>query len=186
MNSARLGVSIPSEFSQVRLVGAALRGVLTDLGCGEEQLVTIELCAVEAINNVIEHAYKEQAGHQVRVQLAVRERRLELTVSDDGAAMPDGALDRVRAALRARDSGEEEALVLGQVAEGGYGLGLILQTMDEVSYQREAGHNTLQMSLRLEPGATAVASGADLAAGADLGDPAAATNTEDPPERRGR
>ena len=77
----------------MRLVGAALPGVLTDLGCGEEQLVTIELCAVEAINNVIEHAYKEQAGHQVRVQLAVRERRLELTVSDDGAAMPDGALD---------------------------------------------------------------------------------------------
>ena len=80
--------------------------------------------------------------------------------------------------------------VPGQVAEGGYGLGLILQTMDEVSYQREAGHNTLQMSLRLEPdataGATAVASGPDLAAGADLGDPAAATNTEDPSERRGR
>lgn len=141
-------LAIPSELAAVRFAGAALRGVLGEAGWSAEQISSIELCMVEAINNAIEHAYQERAGHQVWVAMRLTGGALELTVADRGASMPAGVLDRIRAAVIARELAEADALPSSELAEGGYGLSLILQLMDEVSYRCEGGENRLAMSLR--------------------------------------
>lgn len=139
-------LAIPSELAAVRFAGAALRGVLGEAGWEPDQVSSIELCMVEAINNAIEHAYQERSGHQVWVTLELTVGALELTVVDRGIAMPPEILERTRASLAARETEEADSAV-SELAEGGYGLSLILQLMEAVSYRSERGENRLAMVL---------------------------------------
>ncbi len=148
-------LSIPSELGHVRFLGVALRAVLVELGHSEEQISSVELCLVEAVNNVIEHAYREEPGHLVEVELCADADELELTVSDVGVAMPEDALARAQAReaeLAAADDAEPgdlgAAFDLGAVPEGGYGLRLITQVMSEVDYRRDGDRNKLTMMIR--------------------------------------
>ncbi len=138
-------LAIPSELAAVRLAGAALRGVLGEAGWGPDQVSSIELCMVEAINNAIEHAYQERSGHQVWVTLELTVGALALTVADRGVAMPPEVLERIRASVAAREEQADSAM--SELAEGGYGLSLILQLMEDVSYRSERGENRLAMVL---------------------------------------
>lgn len=149
-------LAIPSELAAVRFAGAALRGVLGEAGWTPDQISSVELCLVEAINNAIEHAYQERAGHRVWVAMKLTAAALELTVVDRGVAMPPEVLGGVRAALAARELADAEAP--GELAEGGYGLSLIVQLMDEVTYRCEDGENRLAMSLRRPAAPSAAAS----------------------------
>src|SRR4051812_49084392 len=97
----------------------------------------IELCVVEAINNAIEHAYAEVPHAHVETKLTVDGDALEIAIIDSGKAMPDGVLDEARAKLAAPP---------GEPQEGGYGLGLIVEIMNAVRYQRSANLNTLTMT----------------------------------------
>lgn len=154
-------LAIPSELGQVRFLGAALRALLHELAYPEEQAASIELCLVEAVNNVIEHAYREEPGHLVEVGVCAAPEAIELTVCDAGAAMPAGALDEARAreaAQEARDgSGLDDVFERGAVAEGGYGLRLIIQVMNQVDYRRDGDRNKLTMSMKLGGGSLAAA-----------------------------
>jgi serine/threonine-protein kinase RsbW len=147
MSDGKIQLSIPSELTHVRLIGAAVRSVLSELRCGEDKIAEVELCVVEAINNAIEHAYREERGHTVDLEIVAQGGELEMSVSDAGIAMPAGTLERARAAAAARD--EAAAMDVPELAEGGYGLGLIQQLMDRVRYVRDGEKNTLTMSLRL-------------------------------------
>lgn len=146
MPCTTLQLAIPSELAAVRFAGAALRGVLGEAGWEQDQLSSIELCMVEAINNAIEHAYQERSGHQVWVTLELTVGALELTVVDRGVAMPPDILEQIRSSVVARDADETE-IAVSELAEGGYGLSLILQLMDEVSYSSQHGENRLAMVL---------------------------------------
>lgn len=149
MSSFDLRICIAADLSQVRGAAAALRGVLTDLGCGAEQLAAIEMCAVEAINNAIEHACVAQSGQQVGLVISCAPEHLKLEVRDRGVSMPPGTLERTREALHARDS-TAPPMEVEDLAEGGYGLSLILQVMDDVRYARDGDENRLLMTLRLQ------------------------------------
>lgn len=147
-------LAIPSELAAVRFAGAALRGVLGEAGWSPDQISSIELCMVEAINNAIEHAYQERGGHQVWVTLALTSLSLELTVADRGVAMPPEVLERIRATLAAREQAPADLTEPGELAEGGYGLSLILQLMEEVAYRSHEGENRLAMFLHRAADAT--------------------------------
>lgn len=160
MPRTTLQLAIPSELTAVRFAGAALRGVLGEAGWALDQVSSIELCMVEAINNAIEHAYRERSGHQVWVTLALTAGALELTVVDRGVAMPAEVLDKIRASVSARDVEEVELGAVSELAEGGYGLSLILQIMDEVSYRSDHGENRLAMVLHRATSSADVATAA--------------------------
>jgi serine/threonine-protein kinase RsbW len=147
MADAKIQLSIPSELTHVRLIGAAVRSVLAELECHEDKIAEAELCVVEAINNAIEHAYREERGHTVQLQIVAQGGELEMSVIDAGTAMPAGTLEKARAASEARES--SDAHEVAALAEGGYGLGLIQQLMDRVQYVRDGDRNMLTMSLRL-------------------------------------
>ena len=163
MAQARQKLLISSELEQVRFLGAAVRAVLANLRYPEEQAASIELCLIEAVNNVIEHGYRREPQHFVEVALCADAEAIELTVRDSGLAMPEGALERAREKEAVLDRAAElggpgglgetecpgDALELDSVAEGGYGLRLITQVMNEVDYRRDGGHNLLTMKMRL-------------------------------------
>ena len=85
---------------------------------------------VEAFNNAVVHAYRNQEPGPVRVDLTVGASHLELAIGDEGASFSP---ERVPVP-------DLEAL-----PEGGLGLFIIRNFMDDVSYAREGGRNVLTM-----------------------------------------
>ncbi|MEZ4364560.1 MAG: ATP-binding protein [Kofleriaceae bacterium] len=153
MVDAQLHLIISSELCQVRFLSAAVRAVLGELSYPSERISAVELCLVEAVNNVIEHAYREEAGHSVALRIQASAARVEVVVSDAGISMPEESLAHARA--RQRELAGQESLSLAEVeldsiAEGGYGLGLIIELMDQVTYHRDNGRNFLTMSLQVD------------------------------------
>ncbi len=162
-------LAIPSELGQVRFLGLAVRSLLVELCYPEDDVASIELCLVEAVNNAIEHAYLEEAGYLVEVAVSAEDgggggggaRTLELVVRDRGRSIPEEILARARAEAEAERKGQGELdgshgfdggdalgsleLEVSALAEGGYGLRLIHQVMDEVGYRRDGEHNAMTM-----------------------------------------
>ena len=62
-----ISLEFESSTENVPLVSAVVNNFCSDLGLDKLQTYRIELCVVEACVNVIEHAYKEEPGHKVRL-----------------------------------------------------------------------------------------------------------------------
>lgn len=136
MASNCVSISIFAEdFQSVRIAAAEMRSVMANFGCSDELVAKCELCAVEAMNNVVEHAYAGRLPARFSFQISRFGDTIELAVSDTGRPLPEGVL----AGTRLPQSDDEPR-------EGGYGLALIRELMSDVHYQRKSGVNTLTMS----------------------------------------
>ena len=140
MTRGQFWMAISADLRLVRLSAAALQGILGELECEAEQAVMIELCVVEAINNAIEHAYAQDPRGRVEIQLDFGADTLEITISDTGRIMCKDAIESARTGLV-----EEH----GELREGGYGLGIIVDTMTNVEYRRVGNRNVLTMGITL-------------------------------------
>jgi serine/threonine-protein kinase RsbW len=133
-------LTLPSSLENVALAGRALHGIGAEAGLEPLQCDQLELCVVEAVNNSILHAYEGQPGHEVRLEVALHEDRLEVQVVDRGTPMPPGALEDAVP----REPGDVLAL-----AEGGRGLLIMRQLMDGLEYASGARGNVLTLVKRL-------------------------------------
>jgi serine/threonine-protein kinase RsbW len=116
----------------------------------EDALNEIELGVVEAVNNVVEHAYGFDAARQVVFTLEpdATDTTLTLTIRDQGRSMPEGLLER--SAIAEIDEDDRENL-----PERGMGLALVKMTMDHVDYRTEEQCNVLTMVKRVSSSGTA-------------------------------
>ena len=131
-------LSIDSRLEQVRVLSGALRGIGQELSLSEEQLGQLELMMVEAVNNVIEHAYQMQHGNDVQVRVEYSPQEVHLVISDQGHAMPDALHTETREMPNPED-----------LPEGGWGMGLIHLLADSIRYSRDAKGNHLHVSKQL-------------------------------------
>jgi serine/threonine-protein kinase RsbW len=104
-------------------------------------MAEIELCAVEAMNNIIEHAYGSRPGESFELSGWLQESELILELRDEGQPLPEGAMSG--ATLPALDPGQIPSL-----PEGGWGLYILRELMDEVSYEARPGGNLLRLVRR--------------------------------------
>lgn len=114
------------------MIGLAIQGVCTSIPMAAEDAHRVELCIVEAVNNVIEHAYGHEEGHDVSVVISVDCDRVTLEVLDTGNSMDWKSAQERRA----------DAFLLD---EGGRGLGIMESCMDRVSYRRVGNKNVLTL-----------------------------------------
>lgn len=140
MRPGTLTLRIDSRLDDVWLVGLAVRAVCGVLPLDEEATGAVELCVVEAVNNAIEHAYGETAGHPVEVVASVAAGTLSLAVRDRGRTMPWPPVP----------GPEPDAL-----SESGRGMFIMRALMDEVDYARDDGWNVLTLTKHLAPAAPA-------------------------------
>lgn len=96
-------------------------------GFDPDSVFQIELAVGEALANVIEHAYDSQPGQEIHLALNIDASKLCLSIRDFG---------------RKFDKYAYTPPVLGADQEGGYGVFLIQQVMDEVSYSDPTGPGT--------------------------------------------
>jgi serine/threonine-protein kinase RsbW len=131
-------LSIDSRLEQVRVLSGALRGIGQELQLTDDKLGQLELMMVEAVNNVIEHAYQLQEGNDVHVRVEYSPQEVHLIISDHGQTMPD----ELHSAAREMPDPED-------LPEGGWGMGLIHALADSIRYSRDARGNHLYVSKQL-------------------------------------
>jgi serine/threonine-protein kinase RsbW len=136
----QLRLTLDSRLENVALAGRALHGIGSEAGLSAAECDELELCVVEAVTNAIVHAYGGAPGHEVRLSVTLSEEQLELQVSDQGAPMKPGLLERPEPV-------EPEDPRLR--AESGRGLFLMRKLMNGLDYTSDASGNTLKLTKRL-------------------------------------
>jgi serine/threonine-protein kinase RsbW len=122
-----------------------VRGACAGLRLAIPDLDALELCVAEAINNVIEHAYRGAPG-PVEVEISSDGPALEIVVIDEGIEMERGWLREAATPLEFEPSDRDS------LPEGGMGLHLIRALTHSARYERRAGRNLLTLVYR--PGAS--------------------------------
>ena len=130
---------IDSRLDHVELLARAVRALCATAGVPVRTCAHVELAVVEAVNNVIRHAYVHEPGHVVEVVFTVEHGQFTIEVGDEGRPMPERP-----APVLDFDPGD-----LAAVPEGGMGLYIIHSVMDRVEYHRRGARNSLVMTRRL-------------------------------------
>lgn len=133
-------LTIDSRLENVFLTGLATEAFCSYASFGEEAAYQVKLCVVEAVTNAIEHAYKSQPGHEVKVMVSLHLDRITFQVCDTGKSM--GPLVK-----RRLDFDPEN---LDTLPTEGMGLYIIQSVMDEVAYETVGKNNILSMSKYFE------------------------------------
>jgi serine/threonine-protein kinase RsbW len=109
---------------------------------------SLELCAVEGVTNAIKHAYRSVPGNEVSLEVSFNRQRIDLDVRDQGTSMPEEHIQKLRngSSVFAFDPAD-----LSKIPEGGMGLEIIRQQMDEASYSACCGTNCLRLTKFLRP-----------------------------------
>ena len=143
-----LRIVLSSNPLAVRRALERLTGDLSPLELSDEARGTAELVLAEVLNNVVEHAYAEEAEGVIEVTVLQGPRRLLIIVTDEGRPMPGLALPRAR---RCRDDAHVEEL-----PEGGFGWYMIRALTRDLQYRRKGGTNQLSFALDLSQDARIV------------------------------
>lgn len=140
-----IGLDIESRPESIELLSGALCGVC-QLALPAADIAAINLAMVEAVNNVVEHAYHGESGHRVRVELELAPNRCSLRVRDHGQPMAPGRLEAATAFVEPDPEDPDTWSMRGR------GLAIIKSCMDTVEYEVQDGVNTLSMSRALATG----------------------------------
>ena len=138
----QLRLTIDSDLKDVFLVGLTVNKICEHMQMGTIESSEVELCAVEGVTNAILHAYRKHTGNEVSVTLLIRHNRLEIEISDKGEAMTPAQQSRLNWGSDALDFDPNERAAL---PEGGMGLQIMHEFMDEVSYRSEGEVNSLKL-----------------------------------------
>jgi serine/threonine-protein kinase RsbW len=143
---SRLELSIGSDLGDVSLVAVAVNSVCIYLGLDRVSASQVELCTVEAVTNVILHAYHGQPGHIVAVVVSSETNQLQLEVIDSGTTMSAEYVERLLHGTNVFQVQDGDRALL---AETGRGLQIIHDLMDSVAYTPESSFNRLQLTKRI-------------------------------------
>lgn len=136
MRAKTVKLTIDSNLEDVFLIGLAVNNICSHIPYAELESNQIEICVVEAVNNTIKHAYKGEAGHDVEVLVALYLNRITFQVCDCGKTIKPGKMPKL----------EFDPNDLENLPEGGMGLFIIHEVMDEVAYETSKGKNILTMT----------------------------------------
>jgi serine/threonine-protein kinase RsbW len=138
-----LDLAIDSELGNVTLMAVAVNRVCLELGLDASRAGEIELCIVEAATNAIQHSYKNEPGHIVAAKMSINGADLVIEVIDTGTPIPP---ENQKTLFHGAEACDEQVIHRHSIPEGGRGLKIIHELMEEVSYVSGSGHNRLIMT----------------------------------------
>jgi serine/threonine-protein kinase RsbW len=135
-----LSLAIRSQLDQIRLVRAALAGVLNHFGVVETDVHSLGLAVTEIINNSMEHGYKGNEDKEIRVLLYIHDSHVEVDIIDDAPPFPEEEHYRLQNDVMMIENPSE------QWSMRGHGLQIVREIVDSIDLVTENGQN--QMKLR--------------------------------------
>lgn len=130
-------ITIDSEPLAVREALATLFDSLLLRSLPTEERASAEIVLAEVLNNIVEHAYRDNRG-EIELSLEVSRGRLTCQVTDCGHPMPDGQLPP---AIEHKLDGETP------LPEGGFGWSMIRALAQDLEYCHSDGVNRLRFRL---------------------------------------
>lgn len=134
-NDKVVEIYIPSELGYEKIPMAAAATVAYRMGFSQDRIDDLKTAVSEAVTNAIEHGNQSNVEIKVLVELTIQDNALTLNVVDQGR-QPIPAIS------------EERPDRPGH--EGGWGMFLIKQLMDEVAVFAKPGRNEMRMVIHLE------------------------------------
>jgi serine/threonine-protein kinase RsbW len=131
-----VALEIPSRLDCIEFIGESLRVLCPLAGFSEAESYRLELGVIEALNNVVEHAYEFQPDATVRVQLTFLPDQLLFEIRDEGKPRPGNLAHGL----------SFDTEVVDSWPEGGMGLFIMHEVMDAITYERIDGVNRLTLS----------------------------------------
>jgi serine/threonine-protein kinase RsbW len=133
---------IESDMRKVSLVGQLIQNICKLSRFTEDDSARVELAVVEAINNVIEHAYKMESNHKVEIICKLLVDKISVDICDVGHSLSSNA-------LTTPTEEKEISVITENLPDGGWGLKLIKSIMDEVTYSTNNGVNCMTLVKKL-------------------------------------
>ncbi len=127
---------IVNELTELRRMSQWLDAALNDSNLTHKQRFIFDLCANEAVTNIISYAYTDQKKHTIILRLSLDAQRASLEIEDDGRAFN---------LLEAPPFQASQQIETTEV--GGCGIHLIKNLMDEIHYQRLEDKNILVLAV---------------------------------------
>jgi serine/threonine-protein kinase RsbW len=145
---SRFRLTVDSNLKNVFLISVFVRAVCDRLGMNVDDSFSVDVCVVEAVTNAIKHAYLGAPGKEISVEVSATPERLDLYVRDQGQTMPEEHRAKL---LNGSGILDFDPLNLEGVPEGGMGLQIIHQLIDQAAYSTEGGTNCLRLTKFLRP-----------------------------------
>lgn len=122
--------SIKSELSEVRVLAKHFCNFCKLHNIDDDILGLLELCLVEAINNIIIHAYNEEPDLIINAEYEISHFEIIIKLTDFGKIFH-------------QEPKHNKNTRNNELAEGSWGLSLIQNIADEVDRKRENNSNIL-------------------------------------------
>ena len=127
--------TIDSEYKNVSSVCFITKTFCEENNLFDEKIKEIELSLAEALNNIIKHAYKGDETNQIEISMWFDNNKFSIELIDYG----EPRLNTGKPVL------EFDPDDIDSLPEGGMGLFIIEQLMDENHYSREGNKNIFRL-----------------------------------------
>ena len=132
-------LQVPSSTENLALIREFVTTVGQQAGMSETEIGKIELAVDEACANVIEHAYGHDVSKEVVICANIDDEAITFKIKDTGKGFDPTQIPQ-----------EELAKLIQERKDGGLGMRLIKNLMDEVNYEIVPGQkNELRMIKRI-------------------------------------
>ncbi len=132
-------LQVPSSTENLALIREFVTTVGQQAGMSDAEIGKIELAVDEACANVIEHAYGHDVSKEVVIRAYIDDDAITFTIVDSGKGFDPSKIPQ-----------EELEKLIQERKDGGLGMRLIKNLMDEVNYEIVPGQkNELRMIKRI-------------------------------------
>ncbi len=118
---------IQSKYEAVGELCAQVSSFCDEITGNKELCREIEICLVEALNNIIRHAYKEDFSQKIWISIELDQKSVRIEMKDTGSSRKEFRKPKL----------EFDPDDIDNLPEGGMGLYIIDQLMDEITYRTE-------------------------------------------------
>jgi len=127
-------IVITNRIEELRRMSQWLRDSANEADIGTDLLQKLDVCANEAVANIIFYAYDDEKSHDITLELAKTASGAALVIRDDGRPF-----NPVEAPEHTTPTGLEDAQI------GGLGVHLMRRMLSRLDYQRADGINVLYL-----------------------------------------
>jgi anti-sigma regulatory factor (Ser/Thr protein kinase) len=132
-------LQIINDLMELRSMSEWLQKICENLAVSELVIKDLDLCANEAVANIILYAYEDHKQHQINMRLELKKnQKLSLTIQDDG-----NPFDPFKVVL------SESYDKIGDVQIGGMGIQLMRSLANECKYCWLNGKNIITLCFHL-------------------------------------
>lgn len=131
---------ILSDYKNVSTACFIIKTFCEDLNVAENQIKEIELSLAEALNNIIKHAYQGVQNKIINIEIEYSNKSITINLIDNGIARKN--LNKPKL--------EFDPENIDSLPEGGMGLFIIEQLMDENIYKRENDKNIFTLIKKVD------------------------------------